>query len=419
MKLPRICRALPVPALLALGMMAAGHGAFAQQQQQLETIERQIGNSESERDRIAAEIEAAIREQDELAARLVEIGRTIKNQEAAVAASETELARLAEERVMRLAELGEKQEVLSELLAALQRLERNPPPALVVEPNDVLSALRGAMLLGTIVPELQGEAEKLVADLDRLRQIEAQIANRKSDVAADLARLQASQNDLTELARRKKDLVTRGNTDLANEQKRIDELSRKAKSLKQLLAGIAEEKQRAEAETAAREEAEAAERERQAELQRKPQMVFREARGKLDLPAQGEVLRRFGEKDQLGNPAQGVIIATRKGAQVTTPADGKVEFAGNFRSYGQMLIINPGGGYRVLLAGLDKVTVRSGEFLRAGEPVGVMGDGPASVTLFGDVVQDGRPVLYIEFRNSSEAIDSDPWWVRDLKEARG
>ena len=113
------------------------------------------------------------------------------------------------------------------------------------------------------------------------------------------------------------------------------------------------------------------------------------------------------------------MIATRSGAQVTAPADGKVEFAGPFRSYGQVVILNPGGGYRVLLAGMDKVTADVGEFLRAGEPVGEMGSGPASVTLFGEVVQDGRPVLYIEFRNSTEAVDSGPWWIGGMKEARG
>ena len=77
------------------------------------------------------------------------------------------------------------------------------------------------------------------------------------------------------------------------------------------------------------------------------------------------------------------------------------------------------GGYRVLLAGMDKLTTSVGEFLRAGEPVGEMGSGPASVTLFGEVVPDGRPVLYIEFRNGTEAIDSGPWWIGGLKEASG
>ena len=165
--------------------------------------------------------------------------------------------------------------------------------------------------------------------------------------------------------------------------------------------------------------AEERERQRQENLQRAPKLAFAEAKGKLAFPAQGQIVRGFGEPDGLGRETQGVMIATRAGAQVTAPADGKVEFAGPFRSYGEVIILNPGGGYRVLLAGMDKVTADVGEFLRAGEPVGEMGSGPASVTLFGEVVQDGRPVLYIEFRNSTEAVDSGPWWIGGLKEARG
>ena len=115
----------------------------------------------------------------------------------------------------------------------------------------------------------------------------------------------------------------------------------------------------------------------------------------------------------------GTDYAAPTGTAVRSVGDGKVEFAGPFRSYGQVAIINPGGGYRILLAGMDKATVDVGEFLRAGEPVGEMGAGPASVTLFGEVVQDGRPVLYIEFRDSTEAVDSGPWWIGGMKEARG
>jgi septal ring factor EnvC (AmiA/AmiB activator) len=114
-----------------------------------------------------------------------------------------------------------------------------------------------------------------------------------------------------------------------------------------------------------------------------------------------------------------VALATRDGAQVTAPADGHVEFSGPFRSYGQVLILNVGGGYHVLLAGLGQVTAQTGEFLRAGEPVGQMASGPSSVTLLGDVVGDKRPVLYIEFRNSADAIDSTPWWIGGTQEARG
>lgn len=389
------------------------------QEQQLDTIEQQLQSSKAAQVRIAAEIAAAIAEQDGVAEKLVAISKSIQKQEASIATSESDLAKLAASRAELLIGLGEKQDVLSELLAALQRLEQNPPPALVVKPDDILAALRGAMLLGTIVPELREEADKLVAELDRLKQLEANITERRQAVADEIARLESARQDLNVLVAHKKDLVSRGSADLESEKQRIAALADRAKSLKQLLATLAEERKRATAEAAKKLAAEERERLRQEDLQHRPKMVFTEARGKLDIPAQGEVVRRFGDDDGLGGKAQGVMVATRPGAQVTAPADGKVEFAGAFRSYGQVLILNPGGGFRVLLAGMDKVTPGVGEFLRAGEPVGEMGIGPASVTLFGEVVQDGRPVLYIEFRNSTEAIDSGPWWIGGLKEARG
>jgi septal ring factor EnvC (AmiA/AmiB activator) len=406
-------------ALVMLALPAQGTGLRAQEQEQLELIERQIENARAAEARIAEEIAAAIEAQDSVAEQLGSIAQSIQAQEALIAASEAEMQKLATERATLLAELGEKQDSLSELLAALQRLEQNPPPALVVEPGDILAALRGAMLLGTLVPELSTEAQALALKLDQLGQVEAAISTRGEAVAQEITRLESQRIELGRLVAQKKGLVSKSSEELEAERARSRELADRARSLKQLLASLAAERKRQEAEATERLAAEERERKRQEELQRAPKLAFAEAKGKLAFPAQGQIVRGFGEPDGLGRETQGLMIATRAGAQVTAPADGKVEFAGPFRSYGEVVILNPGGGYRVLLAGMDKVTADVGEFLRAGEPVGEMGSGPASVTLFGEVVQDGRPVLYIEFRNSTEAVDSGPWWIGGLKEARG
>ncbi len=405
--------------LAILALPAPGGAVLAQEQEQLDILQQQIESAKAAEARIAQEIAAAIEAQDSVAEQLSAIAQSIQSQEALIGASEAELRKLATERVALLAELGEKQDALSELLAGLQRLEQNPPPALVVEPGDILSALRGAMLLGTLVPDLKTQAEALAQKLDQLGQIEAAIKTRREDVAREVGRLEAQRTELGRLVAQKKALVNKSSEELEAERKRTKSLAEKAKSLKQLLASLAEERKRQEAEASKKQAAEALERQRQEELRRAPRLSFAEARGKLPFPAQGQIVRRYGEPDGLGRETQGLMIATRAGAQVTAPADGKVEFAGPFRSYGQVVILNPGGGYRVLLAGMDKVTADVGEFLRTGEPVGEMGSGPASVTLFGEVVQDGRPVLYIEFRDSKEAVDSGPWWIGGLKEARG
>ncbi len=406
---------LVTAALAALALMLPGTRADAQEQQQLDTLTQQIESGKGNEARIAGEIAAAVQAQDAMAARLAAIAQSIQSQEAVVAQSEGDLAKLRHDRAEILAALGEKQDVLSELLAGLQRLEQNPPPALVVDPGDILAALRGAMLLGTIAPELQDEAQALAAKLDQLKNLEAGINARRDDVTREIARLDAQRTDLGKLVEQKRALVSQGTADLEAERKRTAALAEKAKSLKQLLSSLDAQRQQQDA---AKAEADR-QREQQEALLRQPKLAFPDAKGKLAFPAQGAIVRRFGEPDGLGRDTQGVMIATMAGAQVTTPADAKVEFAGPFRSYGQVVILNPGGGYRVLLAGMDKVTASVGEFLRAGEPVGEMGSGPASVTLFGDVVPDGRPVLYIEFRDGTEAIDSGPWWIGGLKEASG
>ena len=402
-------------ALVTLALLLPGGPSHAQEQEQLDTLKQQIESGKANEARIAGEIAAAVQAQDAISAKLSAIAQSIQSQEAAIAKSEKELARLRQDRAEILTALGEKEDVLSELLAGLQRLEQNPPPALVVEPGDILSALRGAMLLGTIAPELQEEARGLAARLDQLKSLEATITTRKDDVAREIARLNDERTALKDLVAQKKALVSQGTADLEAERKRTAELAQKAKSLKQLLSSLDTQRQQQEAAKAE----EQRQRETQEALLRQPKLAFADARGKLPFPAQGSIVRRFGEPDGLGRDSQGVMIATRAGAQVTTPADGKVEFAGPFRSYGDVVILNPGGGYRLLLAGMDKVTAGVGEFLRAGEPVGEMGSGPASVTLFGEVVPDGRPVLYIEFRDGTDAIDSGPWWIGGVKEASG
>lgn len=408
--------ALPVLAFLAAGGPARAQDA---DQQQLDALQQQIESGKAAEARIAGEIAAAMEEQDSVAERLAAVASEIQSQEALISGSEAEMKKLSAERAALLAELGEKEDTLSALLAGLQRLEQNPPPALVVEPGDILSALRGAMLLGTLAPDLKTEADALALKLDQLGQVEATLKSKREDVAAEIKRLQDQRVELGRLVSQKKALVAKSSADLEAERKRTRALAEKAKSLKQLLASLAEERKRQEQESAEKLAAEERERQRQEELARAPRLDFAQAKGKLSYPAQGQIVRRYGEPDGLGRETQGLMIATRSGAQVTAPADGKVEFAGPFRSYGQVVILNPGGGYRVLLAGMDKVTADVGEFLRAGEPVGEMGSGPASVTLFGEVVQDGRPVLYIEFRNSTEAVDSGPWWIGGMKEARG
>lgn len=385
---------------------------------ELGSVEQEITISAQAQEKIKTDVAAAIKEQEDISTRLIDIAKVVQSQEAAIGKAEDRILGLRKEEITIRAELAEKQDVLSQLLAGLQRLEQNPPPALVVEPKDVLSALRGAMMFGTIVPELRQEAEALSQKLARLDRIRSALETEKTALNERMQNLKTSQIDLAELIIQKKQLVFESAGKLDAEKARAAELAGKAKSLKQLVAELTAARLKEEAEKSRQALAQEAEKQRQEALLLKPMMVFSASLGRLEYPVQGQILKRFGEDDGLGSTLRGMAVATRATAQITAPVDGKVEFAGPFRSYGQLLILNPGEGYLVLLAGMTEISAEIGQTVRAGEPLGSMGDGPSSVTLLGDQIQEARPVLYVEFRKNGEAVDSAPWWIGGMKEAR-
>ena len=387
------------------------------QENALGSIEQEITSSAANVEKIKTDIAAAIKDQELISDRLITIAKIVQSQETAITAAEDRILGLRKEEIVLRADLAEKQEVLSELLAGLQRLEQNPPPALVVEPNDVLAALRGAMMFGMIVPELRADAEILAKKLARLDQIRENVEKEKASLNASITNLKTSSIDLGQLIIQKKQLVFDSSGKLEGEKKHASILASQAKSLKQLIANLAAAREIEEAKKTKQALALEAEKQRQEEFLRRPSVAFSSTKGKLNYPVQGQILKHFGQDDGLGSELRGLAVATRTGAQVTAPADGKVEFAGSFRSYGQLLILNAGEGYLVLMAGMNEISTDIGQSVRAGEPVGIMGNGPSSVTLLGDQVQEARPVLYVEFRKNGEAVDSAPWWIGGIEEA--
>lgn len=148
----------------------------------------------------------------------------------------------------------------------------------------------------------------------------------------------------------------------------------------------------------------------------KPAIPFAMTRAKLPIPAQGRRALAFGERTQYGGQSKGLVIETRNGAQITSPCDGWIVYAGEFRSYGQLLIINAGDGYHILLAGLSGIDVQPGQFVLAAEPVGTMAGAASPASTTGQI---GAPVLYVEFRKDGRPIDPDPWWASGQQKVQG
>ncbi|TBH09052.1 murein hydrolase activator EnvC family protein [Rhizobium leguminosarum] len=330
--------------------------------------------------------------------------------------------------------LHERRGLLAEVLAALQRMGRNPPPALLVTPDDALASVRSAILLGAVVPGIRKETDKLAADL-------ATLAALQTASAAEKTSLTGTMTDGIEEERRmdlllaENDKLSRSNAaELGAERKRSEELAGKATSLEGLVDSM-------ESEIASVRDAAAAAR--QAEENRKlltdehraqakaladsgvpdknriaPAYPFGELKAKLEVPVTGDILRQFGDADGTGHEAMGMTVATNPETVVTAPADGLVVFAGAFRSYGQMIILDAGDGYHLVLSGMDTINTRQGKFVFSGEPLAVMGaKRVASATAL--ALETNRPTLYIEFRKDGKPVDSRPWWTaKDTGKAR-
>jgi murein hydrolase activator len=410
-----------------------GVGAYAatpeETQSTLDSVQATLAQSNARISDIAQALQAAQAAQVDISARLVDLGKTIDAQEAAIADDDGHIKTLQVEAVSISSDLAARQDELSLLLSGLTRLQQNPPPALVVDPDHVLDALRGAMLMGTVVPEFHGKAKELRDKLDELQAVRDEIETSKDRKNAAITALEASQVQLNALQDQKKAFAEAASRNLAAEKLNSATLATKAKDLEQLLSdlqkakGEAEKRQAADtqavADAAARVTAEAAakvEAERQAALlgTLKP---LSSLKGQLPYPVAGDVIRHFGDDTGFGTKLEGLALATAPAAQVISPVDGKVEFAGSFRSYGQLLILDAGEGYLVLLAGMKQISTELGQTVRVGEPVGTMGEGPSTLALLGDTADHSHPVFYVEFRKDNAPVDSTAWWDAGKREA--
>lgn len=490
--------------------------------EELVALSRSISLSEAGIAALDAEIATLAADRDGIREAMIAAAAAQKAIERDIAATETRIAALAGDEGTLKASLRARRGLLAEVLGALQRIGRKPPPALLVRPDDALSSVRSAILLGAVVPRIRTETEKLANDLEQLARLKRDIAAEKEKFVAGMRQQREEEARLSRLFAEKEKLEAGSRERRQAEKDRAAELAAKATSLQDLIASLeaeadgarrAEEAARREAEALARLEAERqaetarvaaveaerlrlaaiAEREREAAAAKAEQeriaalkseeerlaaqqreserlaavkaeeqrlaaeraeterlaaletarkaaeeaaarpvpdpattydiaslrrdmarlesaAAFSTMKGRLSYPVSGNVRVAYGTDDGIGRPASGMTFEARSGDLVTAPADGRVLYSGPFRSYGQLLILDAGDGYHVVLAGMSQIDVDVGQFVLSGEPVAVMGAkrlASAALSEFGAA----EPSLYVEFRKDGKPVDPAPWWV--------
>lgn len=462
---------LTVLACVAVTPLAAEDASLTPEQAEraLQQRKRELAATEGQAQTLQSGVADLDTEREKLNARLVETAGLIQHSEAQLTAIEGRMSELESQENIVRGSLVQRQVQISQLLGALQRMGRNPPPVLVTRREDALKMVRSAMLLAAAFPELRGQALSLSGRLDELVRVVSQIRTEGVRLQSETDRLNEARARLTSLVEAKKSTIADRQQELSSVRAASAEISKSVSDLSELITKLdravtektalgayeTELKTRAQdntsqqatggkivvadiapdsvpattqTETKVALSVPAKPKIRVVELapsetsalaanpgRIKPAIAFASAHGKLPFPAQGRHVVSFGEKTQYGGQSKGIVIETRSGAQITSPTDGWIVFAGEFRSYGQLLIINAGDGYHILLAGLSQIDVQPGQFVLTAEPIGTMSGGPKGAS---STAPSNSPVLYVEFRKDGHPIDPDPWWVESQKKVQ-
>jgi murein hydrolase activator len=352
---------------------------------------------------------------------LIDTAARLRGVEAKIEATQAKLEPLDAKQDKIHKSLNGRRALIGEVLAALQRIGHRPPPALIAKPEDALQAVRTAMVLDAVLPEMRHQVESLAADLSELVKVRKKITDARDLLKGEVASLGNERARMKALiAQRQKQQAEREKA-LDAERARATALAKQASDIKDLIAKLQQgldSATRAGREAAIRNAAHPALAALHDPGRLAPAVAFASLRGQIPIPVNGVKLRDYGTPNGVGGVEKGVSIATRTGAEVTSPADGWVVYAGPFRSYGQLLILDTGGGYHILLAGMERISVDLGQFVLTGEPVGAMGNGSHIAAIL--ATGSSQPVLYIEFRKDGQPVNPGPWWAAgEGEKARG
>lgn len=384
----------------------------------LARMEKQVQAQNLEHKKLQAQATQISMELTQVSKDMIKSAKLIQNNEEKISQMENELSTLREDLKKAEDNFVVEDDNLIKTLSALQNLALKPTESLFVQPLTPVEIIRSAMLLRETVPYLEQNATRIRKELE-------QIENKKNLVEKQVTRiinqkkiLEKEHEQMKVLVQKKSKIRNAVEIKSVQAKKKVDALANQAQDLRDLLNKLEknrlEKKRKQDEERRRLAELRAAEAEREFETKKleekqradliklKPEIIkevgdsFVKAKGRLSRPARGPIITAYGQQTTKGISSKGIIIKTRNQAQVISPYDGSVIFAGPFRGYGNLIIIEHGQGYLSLLAGLETIDCELGQMLLAGEPVGQMPD-------------DRDAKLYVELRKDNHPINPMTW----------
>lgn len=382
--------------------------ARAQQRDDLERLEKEIESKKARETALDRESKSLAADLAQLRERSIEAARAAQASEAKLTELEQRISFLEKQEAAHRSSLRTGRRNTARTLVVLTRMSRNPPQSLLLSPDRPIEVVRRAMLLRAALPAIRRRAAKLRTRLAALSDTREEIEGQRAALKRASQAYESQRGLLQKLANRKATLFRRTLSERRVVAQRIAILTREARNLRELFDRL--EAERRKAPPTGPDGRAGRDGGRASRLAfPKPAMLraFPES-GAITLPANGHVARRYGESTGFGNTSKGITVETRGAAQVVAPYDGRIVFSGPFRGYGEILIIEHDGGYHSLLAGLERIDGQVGQWVLAGEPVGVMAKSTDSV-----------PKLYFELRRRGQSINPLPWLAEYWKNRRG
>ncbi|HEV2596772.1 murein hydrolase activator EnvC family protein [Sphingopyxis sp.] len=334
----------------------------------------------------------AVSEADRLKKRSAALAARIQSAEADISAGEARVALVTRRLSAQRARLAEQQQPLLELAASLQQLSRQPPVSVLAQPGSLTDMVHARAVIDAAMPVIERRTigvRRELAALDTTRRQQAIALKALSSSRAQLAQRRDALTRLENEGRlRSRELMSSAQL----EADRALGLGEKARDIVELMDSL-------EADSAVR--AELAQLAGPLPRPRNPAGAVAGAappapaeaeltQGAYRLPVVGRIVAGLGEVNESGVRSRGVTIAARPGGQVVAPAPGRVSFAGDYRGYGKIVIVDHGGGWVSLLTGMIALSVGVGDTLDAGTPIGRAGSDDSRITV--ELRRAGRPV---------------------------
>jgi septal ring factor EnvC (AmiA/AmiB activator) len=395
--------------LLILNFMPAD--SRAESKQDLKKIEAQITAEKAKQSELRQKISSMSKDVDSLKKNLIKTTEGVQKFEESTSKLEGKMSVLEKQKADLLDTLNADREKLAGLIAALERIKRTPPEALIARPEAPLKTAQAAIILKSIVPELHKQAEGLRLKLRDLDYVETSLIENREELNRNARKLAEEKETMEALLTARQQSIADTQDDFQEQQKTVAKLSQDAKDMRELIRKIEQKQQKAKEEAErkraarekkskdakARKESETDRKQREdsdkrEEAKEKRQLASLPALGNARLPLNGTLKTRYGQKDDIGATSEGLRIVGRSSAVVVAPLGGVIRYAGPFKKYGTIILLEHKNNYMSLIAGLSRIDTVEGQSVDAGEPLGKMGSGAS-------------PILYYELRYKGDPIN--------------